>query len=92
MDKTLILRIEGRVQGVGYRAWAVRAARGLQLSGWVRNCADGAVEALISGPGEAVDRFLAAAHRGPPAAQVSRVTAEPSAVTAPLPFSERPTV
>ncbi len=43
------LRISGWVQGVGYRDWLVTRARGLGLSGWVRNRSDGSVEALIGG-------------------------------------------
>ena len=92
MTKTLLLRIHGRVQGVGYRAWALREARSLGLAGWVRNRSDGWVEALISGPGEAVDRFVAAARRGPRSAVVSSIEASPAeTVEAPLPFTERAT-
>ena len=47
--RTVRVRIEGRVQGVGYRYWAERVAGELALSGWVRNRRDGAVEALFSG-------------------------------------------
>jgi acylphosphatase len=73
MHKTLHLSITGRVQGVGYRdsmrAEAVRAG----CTGWVRNRKDGSVEALVSGEGEAVDRVIAWARRGPPAALVEEV-------------------
>ncbi|WP_043337638.1 acylphosphatase [Belnapia moabensis] len=67
------LRIEGRVQGVGYRAWMVREARRLGLSGWVRNCLDGSVEAVIAGPEPAVQALLTACRRGPIAARVDRI-------------------
>ena len=93
MDKTVHLRIEGRVQGVGYRAWAIREARGLGLAGWVRNRADSSVEALVAGPAEAVDRFIAAARRGPRAAEVMEVQASPvQEAEAPMPFIGRVTV
>jgi acylphosphatase len=92
MDRTVQLRIEGRVQGVGYRAWAVREARGLGLAGWVRNRADRSVEVLVRGPEAAVDRFLAAARRGPYAAEVTAVRVSPAEGTdAPMPFIERAT-
>jgi acylphosphatase len=68
------LYIEGLVQGVGYRASFAAQARSLNVSGWVRNRLDGAVEALIDGPDETLARLIRWAHRGPPAAQVARVT------------------
>ena len=67
------LRINGRVQGVGYR-WSlcVEATR-LGLTGWVRNRRDGSVEALVHGPLEAVEALLVWAHRGPSMARVDSV-------------------
>jgi acylphosphatase len=69
----LRLSIAGRVQGVGFRAWAVREAMQRNLRGWVRNCRDGSVEALIIGEAEAVAAMAAALRRGPPMAQVREV-------------------
>jgi acylphosphatase len=71
--KTLRLCIIGRVQGVGYRAWATRVAADLGLRGWVRNRADGSVELLATGIAEAVSAMVEAAYRGPPAARVEAV-------------------
>ncbi len=68
-----ILRIEGRVQGVGYRWWAVGQARALALRGWVRNRADGSVELLAIGGIDAVEALAAACRGGPSGAQVSDV-------------------
>lgn len=67
------LLIHGRVQGVWYRGWAVDMAHGLGLAGWVRNRRDGTVEAVVQGDEEAVDRFIALAREGPPAASVERI-------------------
>jgi acylphosphatase len=53
------LSIAGRVQGVGYRDWLVAEAMAAGLSGWVRNRADGSVEALLAGDAEAVARVVA---------------------------------
>jgi acylphosphatase len=70
---TLRLRIEGSVQGVGYRFFAVDEARKLGLDGWIRNRSDGSVEALVSGPTKQVESFVATCMRGPPGARVSNV-------------------
>ena len=55
------LMIHGRVQGVWYRAWTVETARGLGLTGWVRNRTDGSVEAVIEGEDASVAQFMALA-------------------------------
>jgi acylphosphatase len=70
-----LLRVEGRVQGVGYREACVDEARALGLRGWVRNRLDGSVEVLLQGPVDAVSRLQAWLHEGPPLARVDRVTA-----------------
>ena len=62
--------VHGMVQGVGYRDWMVREARRLGLSGWVRNRADGGVEAVVAGPEPAVQALLTACRRGPLLARV----------------------
>jgi len=70
---TVRLLIQGQVQGVGYRAWCLKTARGLRLAGWVRNLTDGSVEALAQGPAESIELMLAACKAGPPAARVTSV-------------------
>ncbi|WP_149536975.1 acylphosphatase [Siccirubricoccus phaeus] len=67
------LRVEGRVQGVGYRDWMVQEATRLGLSGWVRNLPDGSVEAVVAGPEPAVQALLTACRRGPTLARVDRI-------------------
>ncbi|MGQ9365578.1 acylphosphatase [Azospirillum sp. ST 5-10] len=91
-DRAVRAHIGGRVQGVWYRGWTVRRATQLGLRGWVRNRADGSVEALFAGPPAAVDRMLAECRDGPPAARVDAVTVEPAADPGPGPFAQRPTV
>jgi acylphosphatase len=86
------VRIDGRVQGVWYRGWTVEEALRRGLDGWVRNRADGSVEAVFSGPEEAVAAMIAACHRGPPAAQVRCVVAEPSTETPAAGFTQRATL
>lgn len=68
--------VRGAVQGVGFRQSAVRQAQRLGLSGWVRNRRDGAVETVAEGPRDALERYLAWLHKGPPAASVTGVTAD----------------
>jgi acylphosphatase len=65
--------IRGRVQGVGYRDWMVREATRLGVQGWVRNRADGAVEALVDGEDAAVQALLSACRRGPMLARVDEI-------------------
>lgn len=68
-----LLRIAGRVQGVGYRDWLLREARRHGISGWVRNRTDGTVEALLAGEEDALGAVLTACRRGPPLARVERI-------------------
>lgn len=79
---TLRLKIEGFVQAVGYRNFAMTEARRLALDGWVRNRFDGTVEILVSGPNAAVETFVGLCMRGPSSARVTDVEmhkAEPPA-------------
>jgi acylphosphatase len=73
MTVTLHLRIFGRVQGVGFRHYTQREARQRGVNGWVRNRADGSVEATIQGPKDAVDGLLQWVRHGPPSAKVTDV-------------------
>ncbi len=70
------LIIAGRVQGVGFRDWMARQADALGLDGWVRNRADGAVEALIAGDTDAVEELARLCRRGPRLAEVASITEE----------------
>jgi acylphosphatase len=76
--RLLRLRISGRVQGVGYRAFLTREAARLGVHGWVRNRLDGSVEALARGPAEALNALVAAAKRGPGGSRVDAVRIEPA--------------
>ncbi len=71
------LTIKGRVQGVGYRDWAMTRARQLDLAGWVRNRSDGSVEALIVGDEGAVGTMIEACWQGPAMARVDAIDIEP---------------
>ena len=71
--RSVRLRITGRVQGVGFRAWAVRQASALGLRGWVRNRLDGSVEAHATGQAEDVAAFIEACRGGPLGARVANV-------------------
>ena len=63
--RSALVRITGRVQGVGYRAWAIETATRLRLRGWVRNRADGSVEAFLIGDDDAVAAMIEACGQGP---------------------------
>lgn len=84
--------IRGRVQGVWFRAWTVEQATRLNLSGWVRNRADGTVEAVFSGSKAAVAEMLTACNRGPSAARVDGVEVEPCSVPGGHGFVQRSSV
>ena len=70
--------VSGRVQGVGYRAFAARTARGLGLTGGASNLPDGRVVVVAEGPAHAIERLEAALWEGPRFARVQRVDAEPA--------------
>jgi acylphosphatase len=65
--------VRGRVQGVGFRMYVESRARGRGVAGWVRNCRDGTVEAVLEGERDAVDAVVAACEDGPRGADVSGV-------------------
>jgi acylphosphatase len=90
--RTVQVRIEGRVQGVGFRAFVEMNAAELELRGWVRNRRDGAVEAVFQGPDAAVEEMLRLCAMGPPASVVERVETIGDGVGSFLAFEVRPTV
>lgn len=71
--------VNGRVQGVGYRYSCATEATKLGIRGWVRNLADGRVEAVFEGPAEDVAAMVSWCRSGPPYADVRGldVTSEP---------------
>jgi acylphosphatase len=81
---------EGRVQGVGYRAFVARRAVTRGLQGWVRNRADGSVEAVFCGEAEDVAAMIAECRRGPTAAKVRALTESPAVLEAWTGFEVRP--
>ncbi|KQZ00616.1 acylphosphatase [Pseudolabrys sp. Root1462] len=76
------LIVHGRVQGVGYRAFVEREATRRDLQGWVRNCADGTVEALLTGNAAVVEDMIAACRRGPFGARVDAIERAPGHASA----------
>ena len=73
---TMNIRIEGSVQGCGFRDFAVREANARKLKGWVRNRADGSLEAVASGPTKEVEAFIAACMKGPAGARIQQTLKE----------------
>ena len=71
--KTLRIHIFGKVQGVFFRDYTRRKAEELKLSGWVRNRADGSVEALVSGEVMQVKKMVDWFRRGSPYSSVKKV-------------------
>lgn len=73
-----LLKIRGRVQGVGYRAFVHDQAIQLGLSGWARNRSDGSVEVLVGGNRVEVEELITLLRRGPPGARVTELVETPS--------------
>jgi acylphosphatase len=67
------VRVNGWVQGVFFRSETQARARSLGLAGWVRNCADGTVEAVFEGRPDAVESMVGWCERGPSGARVDQV-------------------
>ena len=65
--------VSGRVQGVGFRYFAIRAARRVGVAGTVRNLPDGTVEAIAEGSETALNEFRSELERGPSYGHVSQV-------------------
>lgn len=69
-DRAVLVRVEGHVQGVGFRDFTRKRARALALRGYVRNLPDGSVEAAAEGPAEALEAFVCDLRRGPSGSRV----------------------
>ena len=89
---SLRVQVHGFVQGVGFRDFLVMAAQQHKLDGWVRNCPDGSLEALVSGPTKAVEIFVSHATKGPLGAKVSAVDLHNSEPPAEKGFIRRPSL
>jgi acylphosphatase len=81
--ETRVVRVRGRVQGIGYREACVRRARELGVTGWVRNRMDGSVEALVQGTQQRLDEMCSWLEEGMPLALVDEleITALPPPFT-----------
>ncbi len=79
-DRCIQVIVRGRVQGVYFRAFTRDEAESLGLSGWVRNRADGSVEALVQGEPQAVEKMLAWFWTGSPHSLVTEVRVTEEAV------------
>ena len=90
-DRAVRVIIEGRVQGVGFRAWTAREAERLGARGWVRNRSDGSVEAMFIGAPVAVEALIGACRRGPRMARVDAVGCVDAADDGSRGFHERAT-
>ena len=70
------VRVRGLVQGVFFRAWTSEQAARLGVSGWVRNCSDGSVEAHVEGDPDLVEQLIGAMRHGPHGARVEAIDEE----------------
>jgi acylphosphatase len=83
--------VSGRVQGVFFRDWTERAARGDGIAGWVRNRANGTVEIVAEGEAGAIARFVEACRHGPDAARVDEIEVSEIAPAGAAGFERRQT-
>ncbi|MBM3554851.1 MAG: acylphosphatase [Alphaproteobacteria bacterium] len=90
--KAVHAKIQGRVQGIGFRAWTEAEAHRRRLAGWVRNRNDGSVEAVFAGHAEDVDSMVNAVWKGPPGAKVDHVELDPASPPGTPGFEVLPTV
>ncbi len=84
--------VDGRVQGVWFRAWTRQEASKLGLRGWVRNRRDGTVEAVVCGENSVVDEMVQRLHVGSPASRVDNVTVSPTDPPEEATFVQKSTV
>jgi len=85
MKEMRLIRIHGKVQGVGYRFFATRVARRLGLRGWIQNMRDGTVEAAVEGEKESIDDWLEELKEGPRYAEVTHIDQETKEFSGRLP-------
>jgi len=76
MKELRVLKIHGKVQGVGYRFFATRVARRLGLKGSIQNQRDGSVEAVVEGEKKAIDDWIEELKEGPRYAEVTKIDQE----------------
>ena len=88
----VLVRISGRVQGVGFRWWTMHEAAGRGLDGWVRNRRDGTVEALVAGEEQRVEEMIGTLRRGPPVGRVDDLRIAPTSDPGPTGFSQESTL
>ncbi|AFK07214.1 MULTISPECIES: acylphosphatase [Mesotoga] len=74
--RTVRIRVYGRVQGVGFRYYALYTARSLGITGYVRNEPDGSVEIVGSGRDPDIEAFIESIDRGPTYANVTKTEIE----------------
>ena len=89
MDKAVSVKVTGRVQGVGFRWYAVQEAERLGVRGWVRNEPDESVAGHFEGPVDAVDALVAWCASGPSSASVRHVAVAESRPAGAAEFSIR---
>ncbi len=76
MKELRLIRIHGKVQGVGYRFFATRVARRLGLKGSIQNQRDGTVEAIVEGEKKVIDEWIEELKEGPRYAEVTSIDQE----------------